>query len=216
MPKKIDKKKKVIKKKVSKKKPKSNVKEKKPPTVKPPTIVIHTQRLPKTKCCTEVNKTGEGYTIPFGYKDLKGTEPITPAVSKATTKKTMEIETQTENGTTIAYVKSGSDEPLDEPIKIIKPLVKTRRTKQEMSEAKQMEREDAASINLGLSKYENKPTTAIEIKSEIEPVIAKKLRKNSMEDLQQRYYDQTGEFFNITKGFKIKDFKELVEKMERL
>ena len=209
MPKKIDKKKKVIKKKVSKKKPKSNVKE-----TKPPTIVIHTQRLPKTKCCTEVNKTGEGYTIPFGYKDLKGTvksgtgeplEPITPAVSNK--KKTMEIETQTENGTTIAY---------DEPIKIIKPLVKTRRTKQEMSEAKQMEREDISSINLGLSKYENKPTTAIEIKSEIEPVIAKKLRKNSMEDLQQRYYDQTGNFMDIPKGYKIKDFKELVEKMERL
>ena len=215
MPKKIDKKKKVIKKKVSKKKPKSNVKETKPVS-KAPTIVIHTQRLPKTKCCTEVNKTGEGYTIPFGYKDLKGTEPITPTVSKATTKKTMEIETQTENGTTIAYVKSGSDEPLDEPIKIIKPLVKTRRTKQEMSEAKQMEREDISSINLGLSKYENKPTTAIEIKSEIEPVIAKKLRKNSMEDLQQRYYDQTGNFMDIPKGYKIKDFKELVEKMERL
>lgn len=193
MPKKIDKKKKVIKKKVVKKKI-AKAKEIKP------TIVIHTQRLPKTKCCTEVNKTGEGYTIPFGYKDLKGTEPITPPVTNKTlSKKTTEIETQTE-----------------EPIKITKPLVKARRTKQEMSEAKQMEREDISSINLGLSKYENKPTTAIEIKSEIEPVIAKKLRKNSIEDLQQRYYDQTGEFMNLRKGYKIKDFKELVEKLEQL
>ena len=209
MPKKIDKKKTKV---IKKKSKRTNIKAKptkKPETVKPATIVIHTQRLPKTKCCTEVNKTGEGYTIPFGYKDLKGTVPLEPAVSNK--KKTMEIETQTENGTTIAY-----DEPLDEPIKIIKPLVKTRRTKQEMNEAKQMEREDISSINLGLSKYENKPTTAIEIKSEIEPVIAKKLRKNSMEDLQQRYYDQTGNFMDIPKGYKIKDFKKLVEKMEQL
>ena len=87
MPKKTDKKKTKV---TNKKTKKTNIKTKpktKSAIVKPPTIVIHTERLPKTKCCTEVSKTGEGYTIPFGYKDLKGTEPILPV-----TKKTAETE----------------------------------------------------------------------------------------------------------------------------
>lgn len=98
---------------------------------------------------------------------------------------------------------------------------KTKRNKQEMAEARQMGGEDISSINLGLSKYnfipQEESETTIENLSEItSPVIVKKIRKNSLEDLQQRYYAQTGQFMDISRGYKIKDFKELVEKMERL
>jgi hypothetical protein len=99
MPKKIDKKKKVIKKKATKKPKETKPKETKP---KATPIIIYTQKLPRTKCCVDGEKTGEAYSIPFGFRDLAGTQrlsqtlvpqsnikPITPV------KESISIQTQT-------------------------------------------------------------------------------------------------------------------------
>jgi len=97
MPKKIDKKKtKVIKKKATKKPKETKPKETKP---KATPIIIYTQKLPRTKCCTDVEKTGEAYSIPFGFRDLAGTQRLSqtlvPAKPIAQAKETISIQTQT-------------------------------------------------------------------------------------------------------------------------
>ncbi len=108
MPKKIDKKKpkatvvslkKVIKKKATKKpketKPKAQGRNQDFSTP----IIIYTQKLPRTKCCTDVEKTGEAYSIPFGFRDLAGTQRLSqtlvPAKPIAQAKETISIQTQT-------------------------------------------------------------------------------------------------------------------------
>lgn len=96
MPKKIDKKKKVIKKKATKK----------PKDTKPKAtpIIIYTQKLPRTKCCVDGEKTGEAYSIPFGFRDLAGTQRISQTLggvsqtpTKTSVNKPISIETQTES-----------------------------------------------------------------------------------------------------------------------
>jgi hypothetical protein len=204
MPKKIDKKKqKVIKKKVVKK------------TV--PKIVIYTQPLPRTKCCTDVEKTGEAFSIPYGFRDLAGTQRISqtlvPAKPMAQAKETISIQTQTDNQkfletpvinrATVEQSSLEKDSSLPVAIQVGIPVpLKSRRTKNEMEEAKQMAKEDVTSLQLGLSKY-NIPEGS-----------GKKNRKNSISDLQERYFNLTGENMNLTKDFKAKQFQKLVEELE--
>jgi len=96
-------------------------------------------------------------------------------------------------------------------------IKKTKRNKQEMGESRQMGEEDISSIKLGLTKYNFTPEpVASSLEPELPIVVGKKIRKNSMEDLQQRYFNQRGEYRNIPKGYTIKEFKLLVEKLEGL
>jgi len=55
-------------------------KKKKTKAIKP--IVIITQKLPREKCCTDVTKSGEAYTIPIGFTNrLVAPEPIPQRMS---------------------------------------------------------------------------------------------------------------------------------------
>jgi hypothetical protein len=89
MPKKINKRSDVRVKQLKKKpvKPKSKAKPKATPKVK-----ITYQKLPKEGCCTDVLKTGQAYAIPFGFRDIMGTQRIdtgTDSNRLSTTKPTM-------------------------------------------------------------------------------------------------------------------------------
>jgi len=78
---------------------------KKTKEIAPVVKYIFTERVPKKKCCTDVEKTGQAYTIPFGYADRLGTTrlsesttpskvpPIKPISEK---KEYLTIETQTD------------------------------------------------------------------------------------------------------------------------
>jgi hypothetical protein len=196
MPKKIDKKKtKVIKKKVVKK--------------KIPKIVIYTQALPRTKCCTDVEKTGEAYSIPYGFRDLAGTQrlsqSIVPGKPITPVKESISIQTQTDKQKgnfvqqklpfiTEEIIRSNIEFPnVSEQPNLVQTKL-PRRTKTEIEESKQMGQEDVASIQY------NPPI--------------KKNRKNSIQDLQERYFNLTGENMTLTKNFKAKQFKDLVEQLE--
>ena len=51
---------------------------------------IFTERVPKKKCCTDVTKTGQAYTIPFGFADRLGTTRLeTPTPTSAPLKATL-------------------------------------------------------------------------------------------------------------------------------
>jgi len=110
---------------------------------------------------------------------------------------------------------------------------KKRRTKKEMEEARQMGREDISSINLGLSQFnptfktnpislmkpnastsllENEPTPV----NVITPLtVATPNRKNTWDNLLQRYQVLTGTDFQRRKGYTKTQFQKLVEKMEQ-
>jgi len=87
----VIKKKKVIKKKTTKEMPKP--------------IYIITQKLPREKCCTDVKKTGQAYSIPLGFVDRLGTTRL-----------------GSENKVTESDKLSSSKEPLKEEPIIIKPI----------------------------------------------------------------------------------------------
>ena len=77
-------------KKDKKKKTTNKRSERKKKTAKPKVVYIMTQKLPKEKCCTDVKKTGEAYTVPIGFADLAGTRRL--GTEKVETKK---VETKT-------------------------------------------------------------------------------------------------------------------------
>jgi len=79
-------------------------------TTKPKPVYIFTERVPNKKCCTDVYKSGQAYTIPFGFMDRLGTTRIETPLSKTSTtfgspvpptittpKEYLTIETQTEH-----------------------------------------------------------------------------------------------------------------------
>jgi len=94
---------------------------KKTKEITPVVKYIFTERVPKKKCCTDVEKTGQAYTIPFGYADRLGTTrletptptvaPRAPSVSSlkpiSEKKEYLTIETQTEPIKKRTYIKSG-------------------------------------------------------------------------------------------------------------
>jgi hypothetical protein len=50
-------------------------------TIKPKPVYIFTERVPNKKCCTDVYKSGQAYTIPFGFSDRLGTTRIPTAAT---------------------------------------------------------------------------------------------------------------------------------------
>lgn len=83
-----------LKKKVIKPKKKTTKKKKVTKANKP--IVIITQKLPKEKCCTDVKKSGEAYTVPFGFADLAGTRRLGTEVTQKETEVVKPIKTMNE------------------------------------------------------------------------------------------------------------------------
>jgi hypothetical protein len=105
---------------------------------------------------------------------------------------------------------------------------RTRRTKKEMEEAKQMLKEDVAST--GLAQFENtfkpKPFNFEEEANVIsgitqnempttEIISNRSFRRNTWGDLLQRYQNLTGTMFQRRKGYKKAEFQALVERMEQ-
>jgi hypothetical protein len=168
------------------KKPKKKIIKKKK-VAKPTPIIIITQKLPKEKCCTDVTKSGEAYTIPIGFSDRLGTlrlglEPKqTKNVSISTSTESQprtEISTQTD----IIPLK-----PLAKPISL--PYYEEQQsTIEEQTENPMKEKR----------KYEKRKEGP---------------RRNSMLDLEQRYTAITG-FIYAGPNLKAKDFQQLVEKLE--
>ena len=124
--------------------------------------------------------------------------------------------------------------------------IKKRRTKKEMEEAKQMAREDIASINLGLTQFNPtnqlslmKPTgstniigsesgsesesesgfnviTPLTTTTALSSLTPLTARRNTWSDLLQRYQVLTGTAFQRRKGYTKQEFIKLIEKMEKL
>jgi hypothetical protein len=68
-------------------------------TIKPKPVYIFTERVPNKKCCTDVYKSGQAYTIPFGFSDRLGTTRLPTAATPPSItppKEYFTIETQTE------------------------------------------------------------------------------------------------------------------------
>jgi hypothetical protein len=229
MPIKKDKKKKVI-------KPKKKSTKKK--VAKP--IVIITQKLPREKCCTDVTKTGEAYTIPFGFMNRLGaiTEPKqTKSIGTSTSTSTETInkpltieqevlkllnESRAESNPITKYFKKQEPSmkkkqtPITKYYKIIPPgeniVISQEPPKEELQVKK-----PARNIQIVDEEEFNK---VIEQEASAQPKQKRKYnktkqepRRNSIDDLNARYESLTGEKF--VGNMKLKDFKKLVERMEQ-
>lgn len=164
-------------------------KNKKPKQTKPPQIQIITQKLPRTKCCTDPVKSGQSYTIPLGYTDRLGTMRIG--------------EKPMENIPIPIPVKLGVP-PLREPTPEINEVItiteqqkpkRSRRTKKEIENARQMEREDIASYNLGSSIYNFvKPVEEIDNISQISTTPLYEGGRELIEPKPKRQYVKSGKY----------------------
>lgn len=211
--------KKVIKRKVKRKK----TTKAKLPSAKP--IVIIKQKLPREKCCTDVTKSGEAYTVPIGFSDRLGTS------SNASTTGTLG---------TFGSSNASFGSRLGAIIPEQKPTFRSISTETVPLEKKSIETQTYSFSDETLgSKKKKKNKQNIEFVIEEEPSLEQELvtesteekevlplekrkyekkkegpRRNSMLDLEQRYTNITG-FIYAGPTLKAKDFKDLVESLER-
>ena len=199
--KKIKKKTTVAKPKVTKPRVKKTKQTKPPkaPSVSKPVqpIQIITQKLPRTKCCTDPLKSGQSYTIPLGYTDRLGTMRIPDNSPTPIPINRIPVQLKRPNPITI-------QKPINEVITITEeqPVVKEV-TKNLKPRRKLIIEDDSGSENIVISA----PAAAKE----------KKPRRNSLEDFKIRYEMVTGNPFtrvNLTKK-EIEELKQEVQDLEQ-
>jgi hypothetical protein len=169
-------------------------KNKKPKQTKPkpaPQIQIITQKLPRTKCCTDPVKSGQSYTIPLGYTDRLGTMRIG--------------EKPVENIPIPIQRPIPIQMPVNEVITITEqqPVVKevtlkkkTKKPKKQLIIEDDEEPQNIIIPPLAVAKEEKKP------------------RRNSIEDLKIRYEMVTGNPFTRT-NVKKSELKQEVQDLEQ-
>lgn len=172
-------------------------------------IVIITQKLPREKCCTDVTKSGEAYTIPVGFTQRLGAiMPLTKNVSTST-------ETQADIIPFKDYVPKGLPEALRPSLGFIK----------EENHLAKPEATLFKPISLPYYEEEQQPTIEEQIQeiTQTEGSLRQKRkyekkkqgpRRNSIADLEQRYTAVTG-YIYVGPTLKVKDFQQLVENLEK-
>lgn len=220
--------KKAQKKKAPKKPTKATKKGGKPSAPKPIVLKI-ISRKGKEPCCTEL-KTGQGYTVPFGFSSLKGPEPVNLPLNVVPFSDRQRNVVQTDEPTTASFSTQTSLSKVPAATKTMEvqtedtPLTKSMGTLTNISIGKTIAvptvllpppRVIAAPITKKMPEPSTPlvtPASSLVRPSKI-PVSSSKPRRNSNLDLEIRYSDATGRSYRGPK-LSNKDFRKLVEEVE--
>jgi hypothetical protein len=152
-------------------------------------IVIITQKLPREKCCTDVTKSGEAYTIPVGFTQRLGA--ILPLTKNVSTSTQADIIPFIKEENHLAKPEATLLKPISLPYYEEEQQPTTEEQIQEISQTEGSLRQKR--------KYEKKKQGP---------------RRNSIADLEQRYTAVTG-YIYVGPTLKVKDFQQLVENLEK-